>query len=321
VKRLVLIAIALGACGDQRITRGLEEPLAVQGAQFIEGTIPGLGADQPLQPPRATAVTTEVTNLRPGLAGVPFFGWTTLDAVSVAAQIEGQGTGYWVIPTGPPDPAVPGDPVRVWRFLADFHHSLAPGNHRMIVAATDAAGKTGSQTASALCVHRPVPDNGNVCDPRKAPPELVISLTWDRPVDLDLLVVAPNGDIVSSRNPTTGLPADQKINRNALDKNPPGAGFLDTDSNEGCHIDGRQMENVVFYDRPAPGTYLVYVNLNDACHEEGARYAVARHTRAAGAQPGTFSVVETDRTHGTLTAIQAQAGTRLGTFVVELPVP
>ncbi|MBX3189514.1 MAG: hypothetical protein KF819_20990 [Labilithrix sp.] len=318
---LALVVSSLAACGDGIVTRGLEEPLAVHDAQFIEGPLPGSPPDQALVPPRPTAATTELTFLRPRLADVPFFGWTTLDAVSVAAQIEGLGRGYWVVPTGAPDPTVQGEPVRQWRFVADLHDSLPPGRHRLLVAATDAAGTTGSQVASTLCINRRVPDNGNVCDPKKAPPELVISLIWDRPVDLDLLVVTPNSEIVASRSPSKGLAADQKVNRNALDKNAPGVGFLDADSNESCRIDGRQIENVVFADRPDPGSYLVYVNLHDACGQPSTRYGVSRHTRSAGAEPGTFSVVETDRTHGTLVALEANGSTRLGTFVAELVVP
>jgi hypothetical protein len=329
VRRRPLVALALLAsallipgCGDKTLTDGLEEPLAVHDAQFVEGVLPGSPPDQALASPRPTAATTEVTFLRPNLPGVPFFGWTTLDAVSVGARIEGQGSGYWVVPTGTPDPAVQGEPVRVWRFVADLHAGLPPGRHRLLVAATDAAGNTGSQVASSLCINRLVPDNGNVCDPKKPPPELVISLAWDRPADLDLIVVTPSGDIVASRSPAKALAADQKINRNALDKNTPGLGFLDFDSNQDCRIDGRQRENVVFADHPEPGSYLVFVNLHDACREQSVRYAVARHTRSAAdpPEPGSFSVVETDRTHGTLVAVQANGSTALGTFVTELYV-
>lgn len=318
----LLLACVIPACGDGRITRGLEEPIAVHDAQFIEGELPGAPPDRELVAPRPTAATTELTALRPGLAEVPFFGWATLDAVAVAARIEGQGTGYWVIPTGPPDPTVQGEPVRTFRFVADLHASLSPGNHRLLVAATDEAGRTGSQVATALCVSRLVPDNGNVCDPRKAPPELVISLTWDRPADLDLAVVTPNGDVIAARTPSKGLATDQQIDRRAIGKTPDGVGFLDVDSNAGCRTDGRQIENVVFQSRPEPGSYLVYVNLHDTCGEPSVRYAVTRHTRVAlDPQAGTFSVAESDRTGGTLVAVQANGSTSIGTFVTELFVP
>lgn len=322
----VLVSLAaftlVVACGDRRVTEGLEEPLAVAGGQFVEGELPGAPPEAPPANPRATAVTTERTNLRPRLAGVPFFGWATLDAAAVGARIEGQGSGYWVVPAGPPDPQVQGEPVRVWRFEADLHDALPPGRHRLLVAAIDAEGRAGTQSATTLCVNRPVPDNGNACDAKKVPPAVVVSLTWDRPVDLDLIVVTPSSEIIASRSPSKGLAPDGQVNRNVLDKNAPGVGYLDFDSNAGCHIDGLQSEHVVFQDKPAPGSYLVYVNLHDACHEGSVRYTVSRTSRTVlDAQAQTFSVVETDRAAGALVAIQANGSSPLGTFVTELFVP
>lgn len=317
------VASTVAACGDSTLTEGLHEPIAVQGGQFVEGPIPGLPPDGALENPRPTAASTEVTSLRPRLAGVPFFGWATLDAVSVSAQIEGLGTGHWVLPTGPADPTVQGEPVRTWRFLADLHDALPPGRHRLLVAATDIDGKTGSQVASSLCIQRLVPDNGNVCDPQKVPPQFVISLAWDRPVDLDLLVVTPSGEIIGSRNPGKGIGPDDNVRRNAIDQSaPPGSGFLDMDSNHDCHIDGRQIEDVIFQDKAEPGSYLVYVNLHDACGERAVHYTVSRHARTAlDPAAATYSVTEESRTSGTLTAIQATGDTSLGTFVAEFFIP
>lgn len=320
-RSLALVFLAAG-CAATRITPGLEEPFSVEGGQFLDGELPGAPPGQPPAAPRATAVTTEVTQLRPGLSGVPFFGWATLDAVSVAARIEGQGHGYWVVPAGPPDPQVQGEPVRGWRFVADLQESLLPGRHRLLVAALDDAGRAGTQVESTLCIHRKVPDNGNACDPKKAPPELVISLAWDRPADLDLIVVTPDSQTISSRSPSKGLAADQKINRSAPDQNPPGAGYLDLDSNHGCARDGRQLENVVFQERPPPGSYLIYVDLHDACGEPSVRYAVSRWSRTVlDAQAATFTVAESERKSGTLQAVQVNRGAGFGTFVAEIFVP
>ncbi|MBX3219320.1 MAG: hypothetical protein KF795_02300 [Labilithrix sp.] len=314
--------LAAGACDGTRITEGLEEPFAVHDAQFLDGELPGLPPDEGTAAPRPTAATTETTVLRPGLPNVAFFGWATLDAVSVAARIEGQGSGYWVVPAGPPDPQVQGEPVRVWRFVADLHRSLTPGRHRLLVSALDDAGRAGNQVATSLCIHRRVPDNGNACDATKAPPEVAVSLEWDRPVDLDLVVVTPSGEAIAARSPAKGLGAEEKINRSSPDKNPPGAGYLDFDSNSGCRIDARQLENVVFQERPAPGSYLVYANLHDACGEPSVRYTVTRWARAVvDPAAGTYEVVPAGKWSGTAVAIQANGGTRLGTFVAEFFVP
>jgi len=302
--RRVLVLGLLLACGDRPITEGLDEPIAVQGGQFIEGELPGSTPDGALAAPRPTAATTEKTSLTQRIAGVPFFGWATLDAVAVGARIENEGDGYWVTPTGPPDPTVPGEPVRTWRFLADFHDSLQPGRHRLLVAAIDDQGRAGSQVATTICVNRLVPDNGNVCDPKKAPPDTVISLTWDRPVDLDLVVVAPDGRILSAKNPSLG------------DRPAP---FLERDSLTGCIDDGRHLENVVFSEKPAAGSYLVYVNLHDACREASVRYTLTRWIRAGVEGKGDeFSVFEAEKKSGSLVAIQTNQSSGLGTFVTEV---
>lgn len=317
---LLLVAGALG-CGDKPLTERLDEPFALRGAQFIEGELPGSPPSPEGQPPQPTAATSETTQLRPGLANVTFFGWATEDAVAIAARLEGQGSGYWVLPTGPTDPAVPGS--RVWRFDADLRASLPPGPHRLLVAATDAAGRSGTQVATGLCVQRAVPDNGNACDPKKAPPEFVINLSWDRPVDLDLIVVTPKGDVISSRNPAAGLAADATpINRRAPENTPPGVGYLDEDANHGCVIDGRQAENVVFQNTAPKGTYLVFATLVDTCGQSTARYLATRYVRAQlDAAAGTFTVAEAERASGSVIALQANGGASFGTFVTEFVVP
>ena len=300
MKRVAVLA-ALIACGDQELTEGLSEPIAVRGGQFIEGELPGSSPDGALAAPRPTAATTERTVLTERLAGVPFFGWATLDAVAVGARIENEGDGYWVIPTGPADPAVQGEPVRTWRFIADLHEGLRPGRHRLLVAAIDEQGRAGSQVATTLCVNRLVPDNGNVCDAKKAPPDTVISLSWDRPVDLDLVVVAPDSRTISAKSPSIETAK------------------LDRDSNAGCIDDGRHLENIVFPEKPAAGSYLVYANLHDACHESTVHYTVTRWVRAGvEGKADEFSVYEAEKKSGSLVAVQANASSGVGTFVTEV---
>jgi hypothetical protein len=315
------------ACDDGAVvTRGLEEPLSIEGAQFASGALPGAPPESPPLAPRPTAATTEVTYLEPRRAGVPFFGWATLDAVAVGARFEGIGTGYWVVPAGPPDPQVQGEPVRTWRFTADFHDALPPGRHRLLVAAIDAEGRAGSQVAASVCIQRLVPDNGNVCDPKKAPPELVVSLAWDRPVDLDLVVITPDSRPISAKSPSVNVPEDGGVSRRGGGTAAPsagvGVGYLDRDSNADCHVDGRQIENIVFAEKPAPGSYLVYVNLHDACGEPSVSYTVTRHVRSGvEAEPGAFGVAEVEKKSGSLVAVQANGSAGVGTFVTEFFVP
>ena len=54
-------------------------------------------------------------------------------------------------------------------------------------------------------------------------------------------------------------------------------------ANAGCVDDGRHLENIVFPEKPASGSYLVYVNLHDACHESTVHYTLTRSVRAGSA--------------------------------------
>lgn len=311
--------IATTGCADRLLTQGLEEPISVQDAQFIEGELPGLPpltreqVDEGVAPvrPNSLTATAGTTRLRPHLGGVVFSGYVSDDAVALALRIEGQGSGYWVFPAGALDPSVPGS--LTWRRNVDFH-AIPPGRHRLLVAAIDAEGRSGTQVSSSLCIHSPIYDNGNACDPRRAPPATVISLTWDRPVDLDLVVTTPTGDVIDAKDPASGPfgpPPQQRLDRSA-----PGAGYLDLDSNRDCVLDGVQRENVIF-EAPLPGRYRVYANLYDACGEASARYELTVNTRAPGAEEGTFEVAQSKRLVGNVIDLQANSGDRRGTYITE----
>lgn len=314
------LPLFLVGCGDHVLTEGLEEPISVRGAQLFEGELPGqppLTAQQiedGVKPERpfVNGLSTIVQLIRPHLSGVGFYGLVSDDAVAVGLQLEDQGSGYWVFPAGAPDAFVPG--FLSWSGLVDFHE-VKPGRHRLLAAAIDAKGHSGTQVSTTICVNRPVPDNGNVCDPRQSPPGIVVSLSWNTPADLDLLVLTPTGDLIDARTPAVGpFLSDGRIDRNA-----PGAGYLEVDANRGCVREGRQRENVVF-NNPLPGRYVVYANLHDACGEESVQYEVSVHARTAGETEGTFDVVETKRRVGSLIALQANGSRERGTYVTQFVI-
>lgn len=318
-------AIALGvatsslvvACSDRSLTEALEEPIRVHDAQFVEGELPGKRPrtaeeiQEGIAPenPTTTAASTDLGYLRQLSANVRFHGWATDDAVAVAVRFADQGSGYWVLPAGPADPAANGD--LVWDFLADFGASLEPGLHDLLIAAIDEDGNSGTQNESTVCVNSLVPDNGNACYPEIAPPDLVIGIEWDSDVDLDLIVQTPDGSTIDSNDPTSAEPDDA----GNIDTEGPGVGTLDLDSNKDCQIDGRNREHVVFANRPLAGTYRVYANLNRACGESSVRYLVSLHSRV-NTEDG-YDVESDERAAGELIAVQANGGSKLGTFVTE----
>ena len=311
------------ACSGEPLTPALEEPIRVQGAQFREGTLPG-------RPPLTLEeIKAGVSPSAPSIAsfdlgnafiprGEPsrrFAGRTTQDAVALGVQFAELGTGYWVIPTGSAD--VINDGQLLWSFNAAFARNAPAGRHTLLFSAIDSAGRAGTQTAVELCLESEVPDNGNACRPSVAPPALVVSLSWDAPVDLDLVVISPGGNVTDAKHPSTALPDD----KGKVDTSTPGTGVLDRDSNASCVIDSRQRENLVFQDLPPSGTYLVYANLFDACGERGVAFDVSLHNATSGVEPDTLALVQTYRQSGSLQAVHANGGSKLGLFVTQFIVP
>jgi hypothetical protein len=318
---LSLLAL-LTACGGEPITTQLTEPVRASGAQFHEGELPGA---EPLtaadiqagllpSPPNVTAVDYAGFRLVPGEVGRSINGRTSLDAVAVGLRVAGAGSGYWVLPVGGPDALNNDEPT--WSMNLSFSHDLVPGNHALLLAALDAEGRSGTQSVASFCMLPEIPDNGNACAPEKAPPAFVVSLEWDAQVDLDLKVVTPAGKTVDAKHPSTALSDED----GEIDPSAPGTGLIDVDSYSNCIPDSKRRENLVFQEKPPPGTYLVYANLFDACGQSSVRYQVSFHSAAAGSEPETYQQLESFRQGGALLAVQANGGKALGTFVTEFNV-
>jgi hypothetical protein len=313
---LLGLALALG-CSGEATTEGLDQPITVLDAQFFEAKLPGL-------PPLTTdEVNAGVMPISPSVSSVSLAnslipigepsralsGRASLDALAVAARFADAGSGYWLVPTSSADVVNSGE--LEWRMRAAFGQSIEPGLHQLLFAALDARGRSGTQAAINLCLTPEVPDNANACDRTVSPPALVISLSWDALVDLDLRVITPTGKVVDSKHPSTAdEDADGKL---ALDA--PGIGFIDHDGVSHCNPTGGRRENLVFQTTPPAGTYLVYANLYDSCGESGVHFDVSLHVAAPGKEPDTFSVKQTFRQAGELQAVHENGGAKLGMFV------
>jgi len=313
--RAMRISLVLGAlaCGGEPLTVGLEEPLRAPGAQFRGGDLPGLppltAADlgagaQPVAPyPTPPEVVGRVVS--PLDVGYNVSGRASTDAYAVGFQLAGLGSGYWLIPVGAPDPTNANE--LTWRAALDFGPSLPSGLQRLLVAAVDVSGASGTQREIELCVRAPTADNLNVCDPTSAPPALVVSLSWSNDADLDLEIAAPDGSFVDRANVRGSGPGSAGAQ-------------LERDANAGCRASGAPRENVVWQEAPTPGRYQVYVNLHDACGADAASFELTRHERAAGDGEGEYRQVETSRTAGTLPSLSANGGARRGLWVTELVI-
>lgn len=310
---LSLVAVLAG-CGGERSPVGYSEPMKVRTAVFKEGTLPGLsppdggfpaGPDAGLAGPRVTLVELISGLTRAGQSGKTLGGRTTTDAVAVAVAFEGAGTGYWLQPTGFPDPTRGGE--LSFDMVIDFAPDAPTGNHRLLFAAIDASGVAGPQFTSALCVAGDVPDNLNACAPTLPPPAAVISLSWYGVADLDLEVTTPDGRVVNRRHPSTA-------GKGATAAAVADGGVLDNDSQGGCRPQGAQRENLIFQSPPPAGAYQIRVNLFDACGAANAPFQVELYTREATGEK-TSRLVARDSKTGLLLARQANGGAAPGLYL------
>lgn len=299
------------ACSGTDGRSGVDQPLLVHDAQFVEGELPGSPIDsdsERVTTPTVTAATSEVAALRERLAGVNFFGLASRDATAVGVRLANLGEGYFLFPTGAVDAQDPD--ALTWSFVADLTDSLPAGRHELLTVAFDENGKAGPHASTSLCVRSLRPDNGNACFPAIAPPAVVISVQWDTLVDLDLLVVTPEGATISQDHPSNVEPGDPEGSA---------TGNLTLDGNADCHIDGRQREDIVFAERPSSGRYFVYVNLARSCGETSVTYEVSKHIRQRLGDE-EYGVASRPIGSGSLIADQANGGEKIGTFVGELIV-
>jgi hypothetical protein len=317
----LLGALSLAACSSEPLTTALNEPFRISGAQFREGKLPGspplTGEDirggAVASEPLVSGISLQNSLIPPREPARSITGLASIGAVAVGVRFEDLGTGYWLLPTANVD--VVNNGVE-WRLRAAFGSGLPPGPHRLLFAAVDAAGKAGTQTALTLCLQSDIPDNGSACDPDKVPPALVVSLGWDAAVDLDLRVVTPSGKVVDSKHATTA----EKGAGGKIDVSAPGVGVIDYDSFAGCTPDGRGRESLVFQSTPAPGTYLVYANLFDACGQPGVSFDVSVSTALPGDEPDTLRLEQTLHETGQLQALQANGGDALGSYVTAFTI-
>jgi hypothetical protein len=247
--------------------------------------------------PQVTDVNVADTAIAEGTLGLNISGHATVDAQAIGTRFVDMGTGYWVIPVGAPDPT--DDGLLTWQLAADFARDLPPGHHDLAFAAIGADGASGTQNDLTLCIDTPVPDNLNICNPQRTPPAVVLSLSWDAAVDLDVIVETPSGGIIGGNAATSGTGAT-----------------IDRESNKGCVIDNIDRQDVVWQATPARGTYQVWVDLFSACGRPGTSFTLSLWL-AEPQGDGTERLVEqtTPVATGFMAAELANGGSAPGLFV------
>lgn len=289
------------ACGGVDDASALGEPLVLRSpaASFKPGPLPGLPpGSEAAGLPTVTFVEVHTPIFFPQIGERTLPGRASPGTVAVAVRFADHGSGYWTLPVGSPDAT--NNHEMTWEFGIGIDH-LPSGFHTLLFVAIDADGQAGVQRSLQICLASPLPDNLNSCEPSIDPPSAVLSLSWDTGADLDLEVFTPSGEEVKSRSPVIGGSKDN--------------GYIDRDAHQGCNPAGVRRESLIWPNRPAPGMYLVYVNMFDACDEASANFKVSLHL-AQSQGDGTHRLVETQWVQqGTLLPLLANGGAAKGLYV------
>jgi hypothetical protein len=190
-----------------------------------------------LPPPRVSQVDSLNNSVKRGTAGKNLRVVVSQNARTVAIGLEGD-PGYWVVPVAAR--SIEFAPDLELSASVDFDRSILLGPARVWFAASDASGHYGPPRSLDLTILDDIPS---------AP--FVVSLSWTANVDLDLVVVQPDGKVVTN-----------KAVRTAADG--PSAARIDLDSNASCVLDGHRIENALFTQTPL-GEYRVFVRQASPC--------------------------------------------------------
>jgi hypothetical protein len=247
-----LIALVAG-CSGPTDDPGADFLLHVANSQLYRGAMP-TAMDGP-----AVGGLSDVTSLlRPGQRNKSVSGTVDPKSQAVAIGLSGD-PGYFILLPGAPD--ITANNQLTFSASLSFADRLAPGKYQLVARAVDGDGHFGPPATLDLTAA----DNGIPSG------QLVISLIWHAPVDLDLHVVDPAGVEIWARNvnswrPTPGQPTQPDDWKKG--------GLLDGDSNAGCQIDGRDLEDVVWQMTPPSGHYIVRVDTPSLCGQADAFWTV-----------------------------------------------
>ncbi|MEM6296190.1 MAG: hypothetical protein AAGA54_33265, partial [Myxococcota bacterium] len=239
MRRLTLAGLMLAAgCETSPSSHelGLDLQLRVFEAQLQRGELL-----EPQGGPDVTQVLTPQLGVRRGDATVKLGGRLGVDGVSLLVHAVGDEDHWQVAPDG--FDFVISDEL-LWDAQLEFSHAIATPQLQVELQAVDADGRPGEVTTATFDLLEDVPAS-----------QLLVSLGWDAPVDLDLHVELPSGVVVGSKNTNAFEPVPGMITP------PDGAtlgGYHDFDSNQQCGLDLRNRENVVWQVTPPPGRYRVY---------------------------------------------------------------
>jgi hypothetical protein len=296
--------IAIVGCQGVQPSSGLDKTIRVSGAQLASGRISTASGSAPVQ---VTAPTSAKSQVFPGQEDVVLSGSvgpadeTGPLASAVAIGIDEEDS-YWILPARDRDSASP--------YLMNFRAALtfSPNIDPNLFPIDDATGTPKVSVLLRAITQGVMGDvrayDFHLLSPGVPDGELVVSLAWNAPVDLDLHVVAPLPDgsdtiEVWAKNPSA-LPAGSTGEGSVDAGSREAGGYLDLDSNASCQIDNRDLENVVWTGTPPSGHYIARVDAFSLCGAKSAQWHMTASLRGRLVQDtwGTITTAEASMSHG-----------------------
>jgi hypothetical protein len=312
--RWMWVSWVCAGCEGPGFVSGASEPIQVRGGTFRDGALP---VDPEATDPTVLNVGGVGSVVTQGNGNIAYTGLATPDAWAVAIGFGSLGSGHWVVPVDGPDVTL--DNNQLFDFVLDFTPEVPPGFQTIEVVAIAADNQPGPLYETRVCVVTDAASNTlTACNPESPPPNAVVSLEWNTNVDLDLLVLTPDGKLVTPKAPTTAWTEGGVVP--SEDVADPQVGRISRDSNADCRIDGIRVESLVFEGEPPPGEYRFYASLSRTCGEPSVTWQLSL-TQRVDAGDGNHDVQRTLLARGALLPVHADGGASLGTFITALPLP
>lgn len=222
---------------------GLDLRIRIQGAELHQG---------PLGEDRGGPSVTQISRPKPlvlrGESSVALAGRLAQGGVALHIQAKGDDD-HWVVNAKGEDFVFPSELVFSTHFA--LSHIIEEDELVLLLQAADKDGVLGPVTEVEF----------TISDERQSA-NLLVSLAWDAPADLDLYLELPDGTVVGAKNIHS---FDLSPGSLPQSENPPGA-FLDYDSNQECRLDLRNQEHILWHESiPLSGSYRVYAHLFSPC--------------------------------------------------------
>jgi len=289
ISRLVSIALVSGAalvpaaCGEgaspaSPLTASLR--LTGNGVQYVPGPL----VDDPAAAGPAVHAISAAFHETPGAVGRTISGTVEKGTSAVLVGLDGD-SGHYIVPVTGFD--IDNPPDLQFSAQASFSRDTAAGSAALRARAVAPDGSVGPGATQALSIDGPLSTG-----------RLVIALTWDTEVDLDLHVVTPSPVPdkppveLWSGNRTTLLPRSALEGGPYTDEELATAGIFDFDSNAQCTIDGLLAETATWQSAPPAGHYVVKVDTFSMCGQAAARWSLT--VAVDGVSIGTYRGVSTD---------------------------